>query len=457
MRSGRLAILDEHGRRQKVHPAEVSGPWHRRVFALRALLIAVFVAAPLARVHGRPFLLLEIGARRFWVLGQSFNAQDAPFAFLVLSAIGFFLIVVASTLGRVWCGWACPQTVWLEGVIRPIERFFEGSALQRTRLAAAPWTLSKAARVGGKHVVMAFVAMLVAHWAVSFFVPAEELVALWRGSDSAPQGVAPVLAFLFALFYGDVAWFREQTCLVLCPYGRLQGALQDRSTLLIGYDVARGEPRGKAGIAGARDCVECKRCIAVCPTGIDIRDGLQMECVGCTACIDACDDVMQKLARPKGLIRYASEESLAGGKTQYIRPRTVAYAVAAVAGLVVVALFVRRYEPFEANVLRAGGVPYAIDGSTLRAPIAVHLVNKQPEATVVHVIAPAPSDGVSIQVPSPDVALAPFEGRTVPVLIQLERSRWTPGFRVHIRAHDDRSGHDRLLDIEVLGPHPRVP
>lgn len=452
MRSGRLAVLDEHGRRQKVHPAEVEGPWHRRVLTVRALLIALFVVAPFARVQGHPLLLLEIGARRFWVLGHSFNAQDAPFAFLVLSGIGFSLIAMASTVGRVWCGWACPQTVWLEGVIRPIERFLEGSAVQRRRRDKAPWTLVKTTRFGAKHVAFFLVALLVAHWAVSLFVRVEDLVALWRGGAGAPHGVAPVLFALTTIFYWDFAWFREQTCLVLCPYGRLQGALQDRDTLLIGYDARRGEPRAKAGTEGAGDCVDCKRCIAVCPTGIDIRDGLQMECVGCTACIDACDDVMVKLARPRGLVRYASEESLTGGKTQVIRPRTVGYALAALVGLVVVAIFVRRYEPFEANVLRAGAVPYAVDGATLRAPLAVHLVNKQSERSTIELAVEEEQGIVSVQLPTPQVTLEPFQGRTVPVLVSMPVAAWRPGFRLKIRAHDVLSGRDRHLLVEVLGP-----
>ncbi len=452
MRSGRLAVLDEHGRRQKVHPAEVVGPWHRRVLAVRALLIAIFVVTPFTRVHGRPLLLLEIGARRFWVFGHSFNAQDAPFAFLVLSGIGFSLIAMASTVGRVWCGWACPQTVWLEGVIRPIERFFEGSAVERRRGDKAPWGLVKGARFAAKHVSFVAVATLVAHWAVSLFVRVEELTQLWRGDAAAPQGIAPVLVVLTTVFYWDFAWFREQTCLVLCPYGRLQGSLQDRDTLLIGYDARRGEPRAKAGTAGAGDCVDCRRCVAVCPTGIDIRDGLQMECVGCSACIDACDDVMVKLARPKGLVRYASEESLAGGKTHVIRPRTVGYGVALVVGLVVVAIFVRRYEPFEANVLRAGGVPYAVDGATLRAPLAVHVVNKQSEASTITLALEEPVPEVVVQFPAPVIALEPFEGRTVPMIVSMPVSAWRPGFRLKVRAHDALSGRDRHLLVEVLGP-----
>jgi len=452
MRSGRLAVLDEHGRRRKVHPADVDGSWHRRVVAVRTLLIATFVLAPLVRIDGHPLLLLEIGARRFWVFGQSFNAQDAPFAFLVLSGLGFSLITMASTVGRVWCGWACPQTVWLEGVIRPIERFIEGSSVQRKRLDEAPWGAGKIARFALKHALFFFVAITVAHWAVSLFVPTHELVRIWRGVPGAPKGVAPVIAFLTTIFYADFAWFREQTCLVLCPYGRLQGALQDRHTLLIGYDARRGEPRGKAGTEGAGDCVDCKRCIAVCPTGIDIRDGLQMECVGCTACIDACDDVMGKLGRPKGLIRYASEEGLAGGTSRIVRPRTVGYAIAGVVGLVVVTIFVRRYEPFEANVLRAGGIPYAVDGETLRAPVAVHLVNKQAEPTTISLEVNEESGAIAVQIPTREVTLAPFEGRTVPVMISMPIAAWSPGTKVPVRAHDSLSSRDRHLAIEVLGP-----
>jgi cytochrome c oxidase accessory protein FixG len=453
MRSGKLAVLDEHGRRQKVHPAEVEGFWQRRVVSFRTLLVVVFVLAPLVRIGGHPLLLLEIGARRFWVFGHSFNAQDAPFAFLVLSGLGFALITMASTVGRVWCGWACPQTVWLEGVIRPIERLLEGSSVERKRLEKAPWGAAKGGRFVLKHALFFLVALTVAHWAVSLFVPTHELVQIWSGSPHAPKGVAPVIAFLTTLFYADFAWFREQTCLVLCPYGRLQGALQDRHTLLIGYDVRRGEPRGKAGAEGARDCVDCKRCIAVCPTGIDIRDGLQMECIGCTACIDACDDVMGKLGRPTGLIRYASEEALAGGTSRVVRPRTIGYAIAGVVGLVVVTIFVRRYEPFEANVLRAGGIPYAVDGETLRAPVAVHLVNKQAEPTTITLEVEAAPGATALQIPTPSVTLMPFEGRTVPVMISMPLAAWRPGTKVLVLARDALSQRERRLAIEVLGPH----
>ena len=452
MRSGRLAVLDEHGRRQKVHPAAVDGRWHRRVLATRALLIAIFVVAPFVRAHGHPLLLLEIGARRFWVFGHSFNSQDAPFAFLVLSAVGFSLIAMASTVGRVWCGWACPQTVWLEGVVRPIEAFFEGSAVERRRLEKAAWGPAKAMRFVAKHVAFLAVALFVAHWAVCFFVRGEELLQVWRGDASAPPGVLAILIVLTSRFYWDFAWFREQTCLVLCPYGRLQGSLQDRDTLLIGYDARRGEPRAKASVVGAGDCVDCKRCVAVCPTGIDIRDGLQMECVGCSACIDACDDVMTKLARPKGLLRYASEASLSGGKTRVVRPRTVGYGVAALVGLAVVFAFVRSYEPFEANVLRAGGVPYAVDGATLRAPFGVHVVNKQSEAGTFTLAVEGGGPDATVQIPTADFSLEPFAGRTVPVLVSMPVASWKPGFRLTIRVHDALSGRDRHLSLEVLGP-----
>ncbi len=452
MAGGRLGVLDERGRRKKVHPADVDGRWARSQKVVRAALIALFIATPFVRVGGQPLLLLEVGARRFWVFGRSFNAQDAPLSFLVVSGLGFLLIATAAIFGRAWCGWACPQTVWLEGVIRPIERFVEGSAVERRRRDAAPWDARKVARFVSKHTLFAVVAVVVAAWAVAFFVPLRELGALGRGEAADAPLTAQLVAATAALVYWDFAWFREQVCLVLCPYGRLQGALQDGHTLLVGYDARRGEPRGKAGAARAGDCVDCRRCVAVCPMGVDVREGPQMECVACASCIDACDEVMVKLGRPRGLVRFASEASLAGGETRFLRPRTLGYALAGLVGLLVVGLFVHRYEPFEANVFRAGGLPYALDGTTLRAQVSVHVVNKQSGPSTITLESAARDDGVEVRLPTPELALAPFEGRTVPVLIAVPLPAWNPGMRVTLRVHDGLSSRERCLSIEVLGP-----
>jgi cytochrome c oxidase accessory protein FixG len=235
----------------------------------------------------------------------------------------------------------------------------------------------------------------------------------------------------------NFVWFREQLCLVICPYGRLQSVLTDADSLLIGYDVARGEPRGKAKASGVGDCVDCGRCVAVCPTGIDIRNGLQLECIGCTACVDACDEIMQRLSRPPGLIRYDSQNGLSGQPKRLWRPRLYLYAALGTLGLVVASFALASREPFEANLLRLPGAPPFVvqDDGTVRNSLELHLVNKQARALEFE-LSPATDPDMQFAVSAPRVSLGPMAERRVPLLVIAPADGKPRRIRLRVRTQD---------------------
>lgn len=354
----RLHVLDERGGRQYVYPADVHGRFTRLRPWLFLLLMAFYAALPWITIGGHPAVFLDIAARRFFLFGRTFNAQDFYLVFFLLTGIGFLLIVLAALFGRVWCGWACPQTVFLEGLYRRIERWVEGSAARRQALARGGFTLEKLARKALKHALYLLITFVLAHLFLAYFVSAEKLL---RMIAEGPRGHSGTFLWglgLTAALYWNFFWFREQLCLIVCPYGRLQSAMQDPDTIHIGYDQRRGEPRGKLQTVNAGDCVDCRRCVAVCPTGIDIRNGLQYECIGCAACIDACDEVMDKMNYPRGLIRYTTENALEKHYpesqiwTRIKRPRVIMYSLVlfTVAGIAITGLMMR--QPMKVDILR---------------------------------------------------------------------------------------------------------
>jgi len=289
-------------RRTRIYAQTVHGPRRKKRRVVGWLLIAFLVLAPWIRIGGLPAVRMDIPGRRLLLLGQIFTPHDTwVLAFLGLAAaLGLFLFT--AVLGRVWCGWACPQTVWLEWVFRPIEFFFEGSAHKARRRDKGPHNLKWLARKAGKLATFALVSLLVTGVFMAWFVGGPELL---RGEiGSAGMGV---YAFMGGLFFADFAWFREQMCHYACPYARIQGVLMAETSLVVAYDEHRGEPRkeGKR-IPGVGDCIDCGLCAAVCPSGIDIRLGDQLQCIACGACADACDSVMVKIGKPERLVRYTT-------------------------------------------------------------------------------------------------------------------------------------------------------
>jgi cytochrome c oxidase accessory protein FixG len=356
--------------------------------------------------------------RCFYLFGATFNAQDVWLVFFLLSGVGFALIVSTALWGRVWCGYACPQTVFLEGLFRPIERLLEGSRNVRMRRNAGPFSFDKLWRKTLKHAIFLALAFLIAHIIAAYFVSLPGLYRMVLGRPSEhPEAFAWAFT-LTAVLYFNFFWFREQLCLVVCPYGRLQSVLTDHDSLVIGYDAVRGEPRGKKEQAGAGDCVDCNRCVVVCPTGIDIRNGLQIDCIGCARCIDACDDVMTKLGRPQGLVRYDSQHGLSGQASRFVRPRVILYGLLGLVGLVVAGFAFGQRAPFEANLMRWRDMPpFVVDQGRVRNAFEVHLVNKASHAAHFE-LRGVPKGGLSYVVSMPRIELAELRDQRVPVFIE---------------------------------------
>ena len=371
-----VSTINDDGSRRFIYPSEVRGRFANWRAALALVLTAIYVALPWIQINGNPALFLDVAHRQFHYFGLTFLGQDVWIAFFVLTGIGFCLFYVTALLGRVWCGWACPQTVLLD-IARRIDRLCEGNAATRRNLHRTPSAFGKTVRRFAKHALYSLFSLLLAHVLLSYFVSLPRLYAMMSHSPG-ENWASFLFVFLIAgALWFDLAWFREQFCIVLCPYGRLQSALIDSDSLVVGYDTKRGEPRGKKGTEDAGDCVDCLRCVQVCPTGIDIRQGLQMECIGCTACIDACDSVMDKLHRPRGLVRYDSRHGFEGKKTRWLRPRTLLYTALALFGAAALTAATSTLKSASVGLTRVTGIPYTIEGGVIRNQFLVRLLNKR--------------------------------------------------------------------------------
>jgi cytochrome c oxidase accessory protein FixG len=454
-----LPVLDEptgslrkDGSREPIHPADVRGRFAYVRHAVFVVLIAVYVALPFVQVGGRPAVFLDVPKRLFFLFGASFNAQDFWLVFFLLTAAGFGLFLATTLAGRVWCGYACPQTVYLEGVYRRIERWLEGPRQVRLRRNRGPATFDKVSRKALKHALFVLVSVVLSHFFLSYFV---SLPSLWQMMHASPAEHPAAFGWMLGtsvVLYLNFAWFREQLCLVVCPYGRLQSLLTDTDTVVIGYDSSRGEPRGKLKDPSAGDCIDCNRCVVVCPTGIDIRNGLQLDCIGCAACVDACDEVMTKVGRPRGLVRYDSQNGLDGQARRMLRPRLALYAALGVVGLVVAVFAFRSHAPYEANILRMPGPPYVVEGDRVRNGLQIHLVNKRDEEVQVR-IEPVPDERLTHLGSARTVRLAPLADMHVPLFVTAPRSPSPNGHAVRIRV-EPTGATSRELTAPFLAPGP---
>lgn len=442
------------GKRAAIVTMDVKGRFITARRIVFALLMAVYAGVSLVHVGGHPAVHLDVENRRFYLFGGTFNAQDFWMVLLLATTALFGLLFVTAWRGRAWCGWACPQTVFLEGLFRPIERLTEGSRAQRAKRKGSPLTFTRLMRTTVKHVLFIFVAAAVAHVALALFLSLEDLVGMVTEGPVAHPVAFGWAAAVTALLYFNFAWFREQFCVVLCPYGRMQSVLHDEDSIVVAYDAGRGEPRGarrKMSAQPTGHCVDCRKCVHVCPTGIDIRNGLQMECLSCAQCIDVCDEVMAKIGSPKGLIRYASLNELAGRARRTSRPRLWLYAgLFAVCGAGFIgSVFART--PFEANVLRPPGVPWVLEGGSVRNQVEIHLVNKNAAAATFRIRAESVASA-RIEIGQRELELASLAHVRIPVVVVLPRVHVTPATVVRLHIEDRGTGNVRNPEFRVLAP-----
>jgi cytochrome c oxidase accessory protein FixG len=448
--------IREDGSRRFIHPADVKGIFTRLRVWSAWLLMAVYLALPWIPIGGHPAVFLDIAGRRFHLFGYTLAFQDVWLLFFGITGLGFTLFFLTALLGRVWCGWACPQTVFLEHLYRRAERWIEGDAHARRLLDAAPMGPAKLGKRVLKHTLFVLFSLGIAHLFLAYYVSIPELWHMMH-TDPGEHWSAFLFVFVFSgILYFNFAWFREQLCLIICPYGRLQSALIDDHSLVIGYDQTRGEPRGKVGTEGVGDCIDCNRCVQVCPTGIDIRQGLQIECIGCAACIDACDEVMARLKRPQGLVRYDSLVGLAGGKTRWARPRTLMYLILLAVGAAVATFAFSTVRPANLGVTRVTGAPYVVDEAHVRNQFLVRIVNKKDtsERFVVR-LAGAPEGVLQTGFEKP-VEIGPLGEEVRPLILRVPRADYTGGFHLRVLLQDESGTYTIERKADFVGPDARL-
>ena len=379
-----VATISKEGKRNFINPKKPKG----RLFNLRTrfsiFYLIVFFTLPFIKVNGEPLIMLNIIARKFIIFGMVFWPQDFFIFGIAMLAFVVFVILFTVVFGRVFCGWACPQTIFMEMVFRKIEYWIDGDATKQNLLKSMPWNAEKIRKRSLKFILFFAISFIIANFFLAYLISMDELLGYLR-NPSAHIGTLISLLIFTSVFFFVYWWFREQVCIVVCPYGRLQGVLLDKNSIVVAYDHKRGEPRGKLkksddhdckcvdckedgacksiaakfeAIAPQGDCIDCLACVRVCPTGIDIRNGTQLECINCTACIDACDAIMVSVEKPKGLIRYASENSITNGVKLKFTPRIKGYvAVLTLLLSLLVFLLVSRTD-LDARLMRTAGMTY---------------------------------------------------------------------------------------------------
>jgi cytochrome c oxidase accessory protein FixG len=433
-----LATVDESGKRVWVYSKKPSGPFHKKRIIVSIILLLLLFLSPHIYVNGEPLILFNIIERKFVFFGQIFWPQDLYiFAFTMIIAI-VFVILFTVIFGRIFCGWICPQTIFMEMVFRKIEYWIEGDWTHQKKLNNQPWNGQKIMKKVSKHGLFLGVSFLISNTFLAYIIGAEEL---WKIQTSplSTHFVGFVAMVIFTLvFYMVFSVLREQVCTTICPYGRLQGVLLDKNSIVVAYDHKRGETRAKfkknedRAEKGQGDCIDCYQCVNVCPTGIDIRNGTQLDCVNCTACIDACDNIMEAIDKPKGLIRYASENNIEGGKKFTWTTRTYAYSALLVLLLGVWGYLIMSRTNFDATILKQRGSTYkkTEDGRLINI-YEINLINKTKNSYEIKL----ELDGAEgeVELAQSPLILGPEEGKIERFIIKLDSKQLQRGQkRFHI-------------------------
>ena len=388
-----VSTIDAQGKRQWIYPKKPKGILYTYRTYLSYLLLLILFSMPFIKVNGEQFMLFNILERKFNIFGITFMPQDFYLFGLTMVVGVLFIVLFTVVFGRLFCGWICPQTIFMEMVFRKIEYWIEGDYTQQKRLNKAPWDAVKTRKKITKHIIFFAIAFIIGNIFLAYIIGSDELIKIIKDPVHEHLGGFIAMIVFSFVFYGVFAFFREQVCLVACPYGRLQGVMLDKNSIVVAYDHVRGEPRGK--IRKKRksangqvqnlvkeepqlgDCINCSLCVKVCPTGIDIRNGTQLECINCTACIDACDEVMEKVNRPKGLIRYASHNNIEKREKFKFTSRIIAYMGILTFLVITLGFLILNRSNYDATILRTRGMLYQkVDENTYSNLYDFHIVNK---------------------------------------------------------------------------------
>ncbi|GJN62980.1 cytochrome c oxidase accessory protein CcoG [Elizabethkingia anophelis] len=394
-----VGTMDNTGKRKWVFPRKPKGKYTNYRNIVSTILLIVFFVLPFLKINGNPVLKFNILDREFFIFGQPFYPQD--FFILTIGAITGLIFITLFTVvfGRIFCGWICPQTIFMESVFRKIEYLIEGDRNKQMRLDAQPWNTEKIWKRGLKWSIFILISLIISHLMFSYIVGYERVLEIMKEGPVKNYDNFLVMILFSAAFYFVFAWFREQVCTLVCPYGRLQGVLIDKKTINVFYDFKRGENRSKwrkgedRKAAGKGDCIDCGQCVVVCPTGIDIRNGQQLECINCTACIDACDEVMDKVGLPKGLIRYASEDEIEKGEKFKFTTRMKAYAAVLVLLVVGSSFLILNRSAVEGKFIKPAGSTYYVKDNRTINVYNYTLLNKSNEDKVVTIKIISPQNG----------------------------------------------------------------
>lgn len=375
-----VATISKEGKRNWIYAQKPKGKLYNARTIVSIVYLVLFFSLPFVRVNGDPIFLFNILERQFILFGVTFWPQD--FFIFGIGMLAFILFIVLFTVvfGRVFCGWACPQTIFMEMVFRRVEYWIEGDANHQRALDKAPYNTDKIIKKTSKHLVFFIISFIIANTFLSYVIGTDELFKLVKEPLSQHIGGFISLLVFTGIFYAVYSWFREQVCLIVCPYGRLQGVMTDKNSILVAYDYVRGEPRDKfkkTARIDKGDCIDCMQCVKVCPVAIDIRNGTQMECTNCTVCIDACDFMMEKVGLEKGLIRFDSENGIANRQKLRITPRMMAYSSVLVLliGFLVVLLATRK--DVDATILRTPGMLFQQQENNMVSNLYnIKLINK---------------------------------------------------------------------------------
>lgn len=373
-----ISTIDESGKRIFVHPKKPKGRYYNKRLIVGWLLLGILFIVPFIKISGQPLFLFDVIQRKFILFGVHFWPQDTYLFAIAMISLLVGIVLFTAVYGRLWCGWTCPQTVFMEILFRPIEYLIDGNAKEQKKLSESDWNFEKIWKRLLKNTIFVFISILITNALLAWVIGIDEVLRI--ASEPIGQHITGFIAmivfsgFLFFIY----SWFREQVCTILCPYGRIQGVLLDVNSMIVSYDYLRGEPRGNIRDSKEQgDCIDCGQCVQVCPTGIDIRNGTQLECINCMACIDACDATMDKIGKPRGLIRLASEKEISENQGFKVTPRMIGYSTLLVALIVFLSILIFGRSDLESTILRTPGMLYQNhDDGTISNLYNIKIINK---------------------------------------------------------------------------------